>query len=75
MENKLFKSQRQTVEELITEYINLCNKYDELECIGLKVGLKFFSIDNLLHWVLTPRCSAIYFSSYMPSLSHFFDSV
>ena len=43
MENKLFKSQRQTVEELITEYINLCNKYDEL---------KFFSIDNLLHWAL-----------------------
>ena len=52
MENKLFKSQRQTVEELITEYINLCNKYDELECIGLKVELKFFSIDNLLHWAL-----------------------
>ena len=50
MEKKLFKSQRQTAEELITEYINLCNKYDELEHIGLKVELKFFSIDNLLHW-------------------------
>lgn len=46
MENKLFKSQRQTVEELITEYINLCNKYDELECIGLKVELKFFSCNS-----------------------------
>ena len=42
MEKKLFKSQRQTAEELITEYINLCNKYDELEHIGLKVELKFF---------------------------------
>lgn len=52
MEKKLFKSQRQTAEELITEYINLCNKYDELERIGLKVELKFFSIDNLLHWAL-----------------------
>ena len=52
MEKKLFKSQRQTAEELITEYINLCNKYDELEHIGLKVELKFFSIDNLLHWAL-----------------------
>lgn len=52
MEETLIKSQRQIVEELVAEYINLCNKYDELERIGLQVELKFFSIDNLLHWAL-----------------------
>lgn len=52
MEKTLIKSQRQIVEELVAEYINLCNKYSELERIGLQVELKFFNIDNLLHWAL-----------------------
>ena len=52
MENSLFKTQRQIVEELITEYLNLCKAEDELRKMGINIELKLFRIDNLLDWAM-----------------------
>lgn len=52
MENSLFKTRRQIVEELITEYLNLCKAEDELRKMGINIELKLFRIDNLLDWAM-----------------------
>ena len=52
MKNSFIKTERQIVEELITEYVKLCNADDELRRIGIEINLKLSRIDNLLDWAM-----------------------
>lgn len=52
MENSHFKSQRQIVEELIQDYVDIYNKSSLLYEVGIHFENKFFKMGHLFHWAL-----------------------
>ena len=52
MENHFIKTQRQIVEELITEYLKLCDIDDKFYQMGITINFKIMRIDNLLDWAM-----------------------
>ncbi len=52
MENMLFKSRREIVEELIQDYVNIWKKDNLLYEAGIQIEIKYFNSEHLINWAL-----------------------
>ena len=51
MENMLFKSRREIVEELIQDYVNIWKKDNLLYEAGIQIEIKYFNSEHLINWL------------------------